>query len=166
MEIGGYMKQINKKGVTLIELIVVMVIIAIGAVLLAPNIGAWLPNYRLRSATRDIVSTLRTANMKAISTNLEYRVYFDSGERKYWIERGNQSSNSTNWVGTTADDNAARDGALNDLPTGVTINFTGNVEFNTDSTCNAPPKIIVTNNKGKQYEITLTSSTGKVTKKP
>jgi len=49
------MKQMNRKGVTLIELIVVMVIIAIGAVLLAPNIGAWLPNYRLRSATRDIV---------------------------------------------------------------------------------------------------------------
>lgn len=161
MEIGGYMKQINKKGVTLIELIVVMVIIAIGAVLLAPNIGAWLPNYRLRSATRDIVSTLRTANMKAVSTNLEYRVYFSSGERKYWIERGNQSSNSTNWVGTTDPGNPARDGAINDLPTGVTINFTGNIEFNPDSTCNTQT-LVLTNSKGKQSRITLVSSTGKV----
>ena len=67
----------NKKGVTLIELVVVFVIIAIGAVLLVPNIGGWLPNYRLRSATRDIVSTLRTAQMKAVSTNTQYRVDFD-----------------------------------------------------------------------------------------
>jgi prepilin-type N-terminal cleavage/methylation domain-containing protein len=155
------MKQINKKGVTLIELIVVFVIIAIGAVLLAPNIGAWLPNYRLRSATRDIVSTMRTSQMKAVSTNLEYRSYFNAGERKYWIERGNQSSNSTNWVGTTASDNAAREGSLNSLPSGVTISFTGFVEFNPDSTCNAST-ITLTNNKGKQSAITLVSSTGRV----
>ena len=155
------MKQINRKGVTLIELIVVFVIIAIGAVLLAPNIGAWLPNYRLRSATRDIVSTIRTAQMKAISTNLEYRTYFNSGEGKYWVERGNQSTNSTNWVGTTASDNAAREGALNTLSSGVTISFTGFIEFNPDSTCNAAT-ITVTNSKGKQSTITLVTSTGRV----
>ncbi len=147
------MNQINKKGVTLIELIVVMVIISIGAVLLDPNIGAWLPNYRLRSATRDIVSTLRTANMKAVSTNLEYRVQLDAGPPgRYWMERGNQSSNSTEWT---------QEGAINDLPTGVTINFTGNIEFNPDSTCNTQT-ITLTNSKGKQSRITLVSSTGKV----
>jgi len=48
-----------------------MVIVAIGAVLMVPNIGAWLPNYRLRSATRDIVSTLRIAQTKAVSTKNE-----------------------------------------------------------------------------------------------
>ena len=67
------MKKINQKGITIIELVVVMVIIAIGAVLLVPNIGTWLPNYRLRSATRDVVSTLRTAQMKAVSTNIRLR---------------------------------------------------------------------------------------------
>jgi len=151
----------NKKGVTLVELIVVMVIIAIGALLIAPNIGAWLPNYRLRSAARDIVSTMRTAQMKAISTNLEYRSYFNSAERKYWIERGNQSSGSTNWVGTTNVGNAAREGALNTLPSGVTINFNSFIEFNPDSTCNAAT-IIVTNSKGKQSSITVVPSTGRV----
>jgi len=163
MQIGGYMfmKQMNNKGVTLIELIVVFVIIAIGAVLLAPNIGAWLPNYRLKSTTRDIVSTVRTAQMKAVSINLEYRTYFNAGEGKYWIERGNQSSGSTNWVGTTASDNAARDGALNALSSGVTISFTGFIEFNPDSTCNAAT-ITVTNSKGKQSTITLVTSTGRV----
>ena len=40
----------RKRGVTLVELVVVMAIIAIGAAFVAPNIGAWIPNYRLRSA--------------------------------------------------------------------------------------------------------------------
>jgi general secretion pathway protein H len=151
----------KRDGVTLIELIVVMVIIAIGATLMVPAIGAWLPNYRLRSATRDIVSTMRTAQIKAVSTNLEYRAYFNSAERRYWIESGNQSSNSTNWVGTTAVDNAAREGAVNTLSSGVTISFNGFIEFNPDSTCNAAT-ITLTNSRGKQSSITVVPSTGRV----
>jgi general secretion pathway protein H len=158
------MSAIGKKrdGVTLIELIVVMVIITIGATLMAPNIVTWLSNYRLRTATRDIISTLRSANMKAVSSNLEYRVYFDSNGT-YWTERGNQSSNSNNWVGTTDPDNAAREGVINDFPTGVTVSFTGSgfIEFNPNSTCNAAT-ITLTNSKGKQFSITLVPSTGKV----
>ena len=64
----------NQKGVTLLELIIVMVIIAIGATLMAPGISSWMPHYRLRSATRDIVSTMRVAQIKAISNNLTYQV--------------------------------------------------------------------------------------------
>jgi len=68
----------SKKGVTLIELVVVLVIIAIGAVLLVPNIGGFLSNYRLRSATRDVVSNMRTAQMRAVSTNTPYGVGFSA----------------------------------------------------------------------------------------
>jgi prepilin-type N-terminal cleavage/methylation domain-containing protein len=60
----------NRRGITLLELVVVMAIVAIGAAFVAPNIGAWIPNYRLKSATRDIVSTLRTAQLKAVSNNI------------------------------------------------------------------------------------------------
>jgi prepilin-type N-terminal cleavage/methylation domain-containing protein len=155
---------VNKKGVTLIELIIVMVIIAIGAVLFVPNLGPWLDNYRLRRDTRDVTSTLRMANMKAISTNLEYRVYFNSATRQYMTERGNQSSGSTNWKGdwdTNPAQNPAREGFVNDLHPGVTINFNGWIEFNPDSSCNSTT-IILTNSKGRQTTITLIPSTGKV----
>jgi len=155
----------NKKGVTLIELIVVMVIIAIGAVLFVPNIGAWMPNYRLRSVARNIVSTMRTSQMKAVSTNLEYRVYFNfnSGDKKYryWIERGNLSSSSTNWDGTIDLDNAAREGGINILPNGVTNNFAGFIEFNPDSSSSSG-SITLQNSRGTVRRLAITPSTGRV----
>ena len=64
----------NRRGITLMELIIVMAIIALGAVLMVPNIAGWIPNYRLRSATRDVVSTLRVAQMKAVARNMDHRV--------------------------------------------------------------------------------------------
>src|SRR5512139_469737 len=106
--------KMNKKGVTLMELIIVMAIIALGAVLMVANIGAWLPNYRLRSATRDIVSTMRVAQMKAVSTNMPYTVTFDEGNNSYIVQ-----------YQTTA--GLKDDGAQQILPTGITIavNFGG-----------------------------------------
>ena len=148
-----FIKRMNKKGVTLIELVVVFVIIAIGAVLLVPNIGAWLPNYRLRGATRDIASTMRVAQMKAVSSNLEYRVSF--ANPSFWLERGDQSSGSTNWT---------TEGAIQILPTGITMSGSldgSNAHFNTNSTCSSG-SLILRNTKGTQRTLTLTTSTGRV----
>jgi type IV fimbrial biogenesis protein FimT len=149
------MKKMNQKGVTLIELVVVMVIIAIGAALLVPNIGAWLPNYRLRSATRDVVSTLRTAQMKAVSTNIPYGVAFDANSCQLYRSSGGLIPEG---------------GAVN-LPTGVQFNnntFPVNgalgkpfAQFNSDST-SSPGGVSLLNTKGTQKRITLTTATGRV----
>jgi prepilin-type N-terminal cleavage/methylation domain-containing protein len=157
---GGHSMKMNKRGITLIELLVVFVIIAIGAALTVPAMGPWIANYRLRSAVGDLVSTLRTAQMKAVSTNLEYRVYFKS--EKFWLERGNKNFNSDNW-GTVG----AKEGADSLFPKGVTISFTSNyVEFNTDSTCAPGASITLTNAKGTTRKITFVTSTGKVNVSP
>jgi prepilin-type N-terminal cleavage/methylation domain-containing protein len=97
----------NKKGVTLLELIVVLVIIAIAATLAVPNIAAWLPNYRLKTATRDIVSTMRTAQMKAVSMNLEHRVQFNLEAGSYIVQR---MTTTGVWVD---------DGVLQTIPSGT-----------------------------------------------
>ena len=99
----------NQKGVTLIELVIVMVIIAIGAVLTTPNIGGWLTNYRLRSATRDVVSIMRVAQIKAVSNNTSYRVTFDTVNDSYILE---YQATGGAWVG---------EGGTQTLPTGSKI---------------------------------------------
>jgi hypothetical protein len=104
---------------------------------------------------------MRTAQMKAVSTNLQYRVYFNPDEGKYWMERGNQSSGSTNWVGSADLDNASREGAIYTLPSGLSVSLAGFVQFNPNSTCNAAT-ITVSNSRGKRSIITTVMGTGKV----
>jgi len=146
----------NQKGVTLIELVVVILIIAIGAVLLAPNIGAWLPNYRLRSATRDIVSAMRAAQMRAVSNNIQFRVDFNEAEigavNGYVLQRHTGGI----WL---------NDGALQTLPAGITMNIdqlpAGRAVFNPNSTSTAG-SVILQNTRGTRRRITIASATGRV----
>jgi type II secretory pathway pseudopilin PulG len=150
------MKHINRRGITLIELVVVFVIIVIGAVLLVPNIGAWLPNYRLRSATRDIVSTMRTAQMRAVSNNIQYRVNFNAAEigaaNSYILQRNTGGV----WI---------NDGAVQTVPAGITVNIdqlpAGRAVFNPNST-SAAGSVTLQNTKGSQRSIALTPATGRV----
>jgi prepilin-type N-terminal cleavage/methylation domain-containing protein len=62
--------QRGKRGVTLIELAVVMAIVAVMALFLAPAIGEWSDNFRIRQTAREIVSNLQFAKIRAISSSL------------------------------------------------------------------------------------------------
>ena len=134
------------------ELVVVMAIIAIGAAWVAPNIGAWIPNYRLRSAARDIVSTLRTAQVKAGSRNTQYQVAFNPGAGSYIMQYQNTGGT---WV---------NEGDTQGLPSGIQISditFPGNnATFYTNSSSSGG-SITLRNPKGATKTITLTSTTGR-----
>ena len=150
----------NKRGVTLVELVVVFVIIAFLAVLMVPNIGAWLPTYRLRNATREVASILRTAQMRAVSRNVQYRVNFNTADvgaatpPRYVLQRFD--SGGATFV---------NDGAVQTLPTGITIssNLLPNARavFNADSTSSGG-SLTLQNAKGSTKTITLTTVTGRV----
>lgn len=139
----------NQKGITLIELIVVFIIIAIGAVLTVPSINAWVPNYRLRSATRDIVSAMRTAQMKAVANNMTYRVSFTSPD-SYVI----QYQTTGGWV---------NDGEPQTLPPGIQFNttFGSTINFLPNSTSTGG-NIILTNQKGATKTIQILGATGRI----
>jgi prepilin-type N-terminal cleavage/methylation domain-containing protein len=157
-------RYMNKKGITLLELIIVMVIIAIGAALMVPGFGAWMPHYRLRGATRDIASTLRAAQVKAVSNNFRYGVAFDTANQQFQLYRNS---------GGIGDFQV--DGSPNDLPSGVTFfNIAGLptdgpgglpfVRFYPDSTASAANgTITLVNNKNTQKLVRISGSTGRVT---
>jgi general secretion pathway protein H len=145
----------DRKGITLIELIIVIIIIAIGVSLIVPNISAWVPYYRLRGATRDIISTMRVAQMKAVSNNMEYRIKFDQGGGNYILQ-----------YRTTAGGPWIDEGIVQQLPAGIHIfdlepdGF--DAEFNPNSTSSAG-SITLQNLKGGRRKISLSSTTGRVT---
>lgn len=153
----------NQKGITLAELVIVMVIIAIFALLIVPNIGAWLPNYRLRSATRDVVSALRIAQIKAVANNVKYGVAFDQAKGEfqiYYLSSGNLQP----------------DGAIYTLPSGIqftniTLPINADLgkpysEFNTNSTVSNMTSSIgiieLTSTKGSKKTVRLWGTTGRV----
>jgi prepilin-type N-terminal cleavage/methylation domain-containing protein len=144
--------KMNKRGVTLIELVVVFAIIAIGAVLLVPNMGPWIANYRLRTATRDITSTLRVAQMRAVSNNVDYRVSFDTGARTYILQRNTGGL----WVD---------EGTAQTLPTGIRINdpvpSNNPLTFSPNSSSNGGT-VTLKNTRNSDRRITVLPSTGRI----
>ena len=141
----------NQKGITLLELIIVMAIIAIGAALTTPNIGGWLTSLRLRSATRDVASILRVAQIKAVSTNTQYQVVFDTANDDYIMQ---YQDTSGVWV---------PEGETQTLPTGVKFNTTfGNTATFLPNATATNGDITLNNSKGTTKRIRLLGLTGRI----
>jgi len=159
------------------ELIIVMAIIALGAVLMVPNIAGWIPHYRLRSATRDVVSALRVAQMKAVARNIDHRVTFDPADPCweqgvagpcYFIMR-RTTAGVNNWVRITVSDEVAAgaDDAKQFLPSGVqfdSVNFptaVNNPEFYPNSTASGG-NVVLKNSRGTLKTIIVAPTTGRI----
>ncbi len=143
----------NRRGITLIELAVVMVIVAFAAVLAIPNIGVWLPHHRLRTSTRDIVSLMRVAQMKAVSENTSHRVLFEATGGSYVLQ---QRTTAGLWVD---------EGVAQRLPTGIRfyeVNLVESIaQFNPNSTASGG-NIALKDRRENEKRIMLLPATGRV----
>lgn len=146
------------KGITLVELVIAVAAMGIIAALAIPSLSSLYAMYSLKSAAREIAVHLELAKMKAISSNREHRVEFVG--TTFRIARGNSASDSTTWAPETE---------YLPLPEGITItgmtfpqdNGLSNAEFNPDGT-SSTGSITLQNSSGDRYQITLTTSTGRV----
>ena len=86
--------MMRKNGFTIVELIVIIAILVVLVLIAIPGFSRWLPNYRLRAATRDLFSNFQHAKLTAIkrhrtcvisfdqdidTTTYDYVVYVDMG---------------------------------------------------------------------------------------
>lgn len=165
----------NQKGVTLIELIIVVVIMGLMFILAIPTFTSTSAS-KVKSAVRDIATELQMARMKAIYRNVEFRVLFSPGSPfGYKLEKGNKASGSDTWT----NDHAAVPGynpspacaALNTngffCIEGVTVAITGSfsnnaAQFNPNGTSSSG-NVTISKENALTKKVTLAPSTGKVT---
>lgn len=163
----------GKRGLTIIELVVVMSILAVMVMIAIPNIGRWLPRYRLKSAARDVASNMQLARLGAIKDNREWAIVFDVNGQSYQIisNRGPDG----NWG--TPDDTVEKVVNLVDYrniqfgdnghgavgggaPVGDGVTFVGKrAEFNPAGTSTAGT-VYLQNNRTDAMAIRVDSSTG------
>ncbi len=73
----------NESGITIFELMVVIGIIAILASIAIPGFLSWLPNYKMRSAVDEVLSTLQQAKLRAVRENAMVSVTFNTASGRY-----------------------------------------------------------------------------------
>jgi Tfp pilus assembly protein FimT len=84
----GERRNLNdSKGVTIIELAIVVAIIAIMGLFMTPGLGEWVQNFRLKQAARNMASDFQFAKLKAISISSQRycTIVFNQGGNAYVI---------------------------------------------------------------------------------
>ena len=67
----------NSHGVTLIEMMIVVVLMGILSAIAVPNFARNMPRIRLKGDARDVASVFRLARMRAVAECRHYGVYLD-----------------------------------------------------------------------------------------
>ena len=75
----------RESGFTAMELMVVIAIIGIMAAIAIPGFSTWLPNYRLKTAARDLYSNMQKTKVGAIKSNSDWAIVFDPANKRYRI---------------------------------------------------------------------------------
>ena len=171
---GGALTRKTESGVTLVELLVILTILAVLAAIAIPTFSVWLPNYRLKSAARDLYSNLQLAKMGAVNKNSDRAIIFDraGSPGRYSIASGRDDDGVWEWP--DGDDpiekivDLARYEGVTfghgdaDVPVGETfddeISYPNNVAvFNSRGTCNAG-YVYLQNERNTAYAVGTRSS--------
>ncbi|PIE31784.1 hypothetical protein CSA56_17315 [candidate division KSB3 bacterium] len=80
-------KSLNRRGVTLIEMLVVIGIIGVLAMIATPNFMSMIRRNRMRTVVTDLVNVLRTERSRALSLNRQVQLTLDTANKTYSVSR-------------------------------------------------------------------------------
>ena len=87
----------SERGMTLLELLVVVGILATISALSIPDFVSWRKQAQYRLAAREMADVMRTARTRAITRNLEQRVEIEVENCRYRLMEGDRPTNSTDF---------------------------------------------------------------------
>lgn len=75
----------DRRGFTLVELILVMLLLTLIAGILAPSFSKMLPGAKIRAASTELTAVLSKVRADASITMRRYRLHVDAAGGKYWV---------------------------------------------------------------------------------
>ncbi|MFH0925203.1 MAG: GspH/FimT family pseudopilin [bacterium] len=126
----------NQGGFTILEVTIVVAIIGICTALAVPSFIPWLANQKIKSSARNIASAMQLARSRAISTNSDIVLTFDTGNRTSVVGSDPAQSLEAN----VSFGMIAGSSGVNDLPADTTDGITWNpttVTFQSNGQCDA-----------------------------
>jgi prepilin-type N-terminal cleavage/methylation domain-containing protein len=153
----------NNKGITLLELMITVVVLGITATFAFPKFERAMDKLRLKSAGRDLTSSLRLARSDAVSRRQQFGVYFDSYSGQYILFK-----DLANLTAFTYDAGSDSDMVTTPLPSRVNFGSTSFpnsvVIFKPDGSASNSGSIGLYSSEGSYgtFTVDVLSSTGRV----
>jgi prepilin-type N-terminal cleavage/methylation domain-containing protein len=88
----------DRRGFTLIEIIIVIMIVGIVTMIAFSNLRSWVFQYNFSGFQREVLSALKQARTLSVSSQLQHRIIFDLDAERVTLSRGDHGMNSTAWT--------------------------------------------------------------------
>jgi prepilin-type N-terminal cleavage/methylation domain-containing protein len=147
----------DRKGFTLPELLVSLVIIAILSAVAAPGLSAMIENYRVKATARQLASDLQLARMKAVTQNTPYEIIVDTANTRYKLALNSLTQTEKDALSWQNLGETTKGVSMNKTFAGTEIVFTaiGEVVDNTGQPFATDPTITVKTPRTTQRTITI-----------
>jgi len=134
----------SMKGFTLVEIVIVLTIIAIGTIIAGSNILSWITHNHSVGFQRVVAQRMEEARNRAVSTQRQHRVVIDTTGNNVSLERGDKGAGSTTWTQVGSTITAPHGSSIDNVLTtqgGVTTNTSaGTVSITFNPGCDTFPR--------------------------
>jgi len=159
---------VRRKGFTLVELILVMIVIFTLATVVAPRFSDFFPNFQVKKNAEHLFAWARKARADAATTGLRQRLILDSKAKRYWIELEARPIKEPgvfrplggSWTEEQLPD-AVDFEAIQGAETDSTKSDLKYIEFRPDGT-STESTIILSNDKGDRVTLRIEGATSKI----
>lgn len=160
----------SQKGLTMVELMVIMAIVAVLAGISIPMWVSYMPTMRLNGAARNLQLSLALARMKAVSRNRSISLLLQKRTSNPWEDYRLQVNNAGTWEDDTSADRPAYPRDLDNQGISIATSFPGNrIIFNprgaSVASIGGEPvngTVTLTNRENKSRTINITGVTGTI----